>query len=57
LDKSVAFVCKLIPKDTQVVEYGRAQRLEGGDSMQARDLVSLGSDSRDMSFVRVRSSN
>ena len=44
---------RLIPKNSQFVQYGRVYQLEGGDVMHARELNPLLSDSRDMSFVRV----
>jgi hypothetical protein len=53
LDKPAAIIHKLIPQKTHFVQYGRAQQLEGGDTMHARELIPLKSDSRDMSFVRV----
>ncbi|KIL55189.1 hypothetical protein M378DRAFT_53490, partial [Amanita muscaria Koide BX008] len=40
------------PKPLEVVEYGRLRRLGGGDTIQARELVALSADGRDMSFVR-----
>ena len=52
-DKSAAVICKLIPKNTYFVQYGQAQQLGGGDTMHARELIPLKSDSRDMSFVWV----
>ena len=52
-DTSAAVIRKLIPKNTYFVQYGRAQQLEGGDTMHARGVIPLKSDSRDMSFVRV----
>ena len=45
---------QLIPKDSQFIQYGRVRQLEGGDVMHARELNPPQSDSRDMSFVRVR---
>ena len=48
-----AAVRRLVPKKLEVTEYGRLRRLGGGDSMQARELVPLSADGRDMSFVRV----
>jgi hypothetical protein len=51
LAKSASLIRKLIPKETHVVQYGRVQRLDGGDTIQARELIPLGADSRDMSFV------
>ena len=53
-NKPASLIRKLVPKDTRVIQYGRACRLDGGDSMQARELIPLSPDSRDMSFVRVR---
>jgi len=44
---------KVLPKELQVTEYGRVRKIDGGDKIQARELVALGMDSRDMSFVRV----
>ncbi|KIL55903.1 hypothetical protein M378DRAFT_182111 [Amanita muscaria Koide BX008] len=45
-------VRKLVPKKLEVTEYGRVRQLDGGDTMQARELVPLGVDGRDMSYVR-----
>jgi hypothetical protein len=42
------------PKPLGVIEYGRVRQLGGGDTIQARELVALSADGRDMSFVRVR---
>lgn len=50
VDKKI--IGKLIPPTTPVDQYGRIQRLEGGDTIQAHDLVTHSSDNRDMSFVR-----
>ena len=52
-DKSASIIRKLIPKNTRFIQYGRACQLEGGDTMHARELIPLKSDSRDMSFVWV----
>ena len=52
-DKAASIIRRLIPKSTRFAQYGRACRLEGGDTMHAHDLIPLRSDSRDMSFVRV----
>jgi hypothetical protein len=52
-DKSAAIIHKLIPQNTRFVQYGRAQQLGGGDTMHARELIPLKSDSQDMSFVWV----
>lgn len=53
LSKSVKLIRNLVPRDTYVVQYGRARRLDGGDTIQGQELVSHGEDGRDMSFVRV----
>jgi hypothetical protein len=53
-DKSAAVIRKLIPQNTHFIQYGRVQQLGGGDTMHARELIPLKSDSRDMSFVRVQ---
>lgn len=50
---STSTIRMLIPKDTCVVQYGRVQRLDGGDTIQARELIPPSTGSRDMSFVRV----
>jgi hypothetical protein len=50
---SAATIRKVLPKELQITEYGRVRKLDGGDNMQARELVAAGTDSRDMSFVRV----
>jgi hypothetical protein len=52
-DKSAAIIHKLIPQNTRFVQYGQAQQLGGGDTMHARELIPLKSDSQDMSFVQV----
>jgi hypothetical protein len=52
-EKPVKRIRQLIPKTTLFDHYGRACRLEGGDTMHGRELIQLQSDSRDMSFVRV----
>ena len=44
-DKSAAVIRKLIPKTTYFVQYGRAQQLKGGDTMHAREVIPLKSDS------------
>jgi hypothetical protein len=50
---TAAAIRKVIPKKLDVVEYGRLRRVDGGDRMQARELVSPIADGRDMSFARV----
>jgi len=52
-DVTAKVIRRLIPKDSQFLQYGRVYRLEGGDIMHARELKTPQSDSRDMSFVRV----
>jgi len=49
----VGHIRKLIPEDALVDQYDRVARVEGGDKMQARDLVKLTSESRDTSYIRV----
>ena len=44
-DKSASIIQQLIPKDTQFAQYGRACQLEGGDTIHARELIPLRSDS------------
>lgn len=53
LDVTAKIIRRLIPKDSQFVQYGRVYQLEGGDVIRARELNPPQSDSRDMSFVRV----
>jgi hypothetical protein len=53
LEKSPSVIRRLIPQVTQFHQYGRVYHLEGGDTMHARELLPLRSDSRDMSFVKV----
>ena len=53
-DATAQTIRRLIPKDSQFVQYGRVYQVEGGDVMHARELNPPQSDSRDMSFVRVR---
>lgn len=43
---------KILP--TVIEQWGKLLRLEGGDTMHARDLVPDRPNSRDASFVRVR---
>ena len=52
-DVTAQTIRRLIPKDSQFVQYGRVYQLEGGDVMHACELRPPQSDSRDMSFVRV----
>jgi hypothetical protein len=53
-DTSAQIIRRLIPNDSKFVQYGRVYQLGGGDTMHARELNPPQSDSRDMSFVRVR---
>lgn len=46
-------VGQLFAANLQVIQYGRARRLDGGDRFQAHELVSHSGDGRDMTFVRV----
>lgn len=50
---SASVIHKLLPADSLIVQYGRLSRLEGGDVMQARDLIPAKEDTRDSSFVKV----
>ena len=53
IDTTAQTIRRLIPKDSQFVQYGRVRQLEGGDIMHARELNPPQSDSRNMSFVWV----
>jgi hypothetical protein len=46
-------VQSVVQLDQPIVQYGKVTRLEGGDLMVGRDLVTATDDSRDASFVRV----
>jgi hypothetical protein len=48
-----ATIRKALPKELQITEYGRVRQLDGGDTIQACELVAPGADSRDMTFIRV----
>jgi hypothetical protein len=52
-DTTAQIIRRLIPNNSQFIQYGRVYQLEGGDVMHARELNPPQSDSRDMSFVRV----
>lgn len=54
-EKTAQTMRKILPKETQFEQYGRARNRNGGSTIQARSIIELGHDSRDMSFVRVRS--
>ena len=51
-DTTVNRVSPLLER-AAVWEFGKVQRLEGGDTMHASSLVPFGDDRRDASFVRV----
>jgi hypothetical protein len=53
-DLTTPKIRRLIPKNSQFIQYGRVYQVEGGDVMRACELNSPQSDSRDMTFVRVR---
>ena len=46
-DVTAQTIRRLIPKKSQIVQYGRVYQLEGGDVMHARELNPPQSDSRD----------
>ena len=46
-------VQSVVKLDQPIIQYGKVTRLEGGDLMVGRDLVTETDDSRDASFVRV----
>lgn len=50
--KTAAVVRKAIPIE-RIVQWGKVQRLDGGDLMQTSELVRKQKDSRDNTFVRV----
>jgi hypothetical protein len=52
-DVTAQTIRRLIPKDSQFIQYGRVYQVEGGDVMKACELNAPQSDSRDMSFIRV----
>jgi hypothetical protein len=52
-DTTLANSRRLLPVTLDVLQYGRAIRLDGGDPIQGRELVPLGSDNRDSSYIRV----
>jgi hypothetical protein len=54
-NKSVQIIQKLIPQNTRFPQYGCVHQLEGGDTMHTHDFVLLRSDSQDMLFVQVSS--
>jgi len=42
--KTASAICKLIPRIIKVVKYGQIHRLDGGDNIQAWELVPLAAD-------------
>ena len=50
-DIAASAVRRNIPHKTLIVQYGRVVRLGGSVTMRCHDLVNLGSDERDTSFV------
>ena len=52
-DATAQTIRRLIPKDSQFVQYGWVYQVEGGDVMHAHELNPPQSDSHNMSFVRV----
>ena len=52
-DVTAAAIRHKIPCTTLIIQYRRVSRLGGSDSMQCIDLVPLGLDDRDTSFVQV----
>ena len=52
-DATAQTIRRLIPKDSQFVQYGQVYQVEGGDVMHACELNPPQSDSRNMSFVWV----
>jgi len=51
--KTASAIRKLIPQTIKVVEYGQIRQSDGGDNIQAWELVPLAADGRDMSFVQI----
>ncbi|KAF8345262.1 hypothetical protein F5887DRAFT_1061833 [Amanita rubescens] len=51
-DSSLRTVKKWFPEDTEILQFGKVTRINGGDSMHGRDLVGLREHERDASFVR-----
>lgn len=51
--KTAEVVRKAVPVGN-IVQWGKVERLDGGDRMQASELVKKQKDSRDNTFVQVR---
>jgi hypothetical protein len=49
---TVAAARKYVP--SQLSQWGKVSRLEGGDTIHTRDLIRLSDKDRDASYVRVR---
>jgi hypothetical protein len=52
--RSVPYIKRFIPRATVFTQYGKVQRLEGGDMMHAADIASRPRDGQDATYVRVR---
>ncbi len=52
-DSPLRTVKRWFPEDTEVLQFGKVARINGGDTMHGRDLVGLREQERDASFVRV----
>jgi len=52
--KTASAICKLIPRTIKIVKYGWICRLDGGNNIQAWELVPFAADRQDMLFVQVR---
>lgn len=53
--KSTELMRSIFPQTSCVVPYGRAKELDSDETIQAREIVPLTADHRDMSFIRVGS--
>lgn len=51
-DSSIQTVKKWFPADTEVLQFGKVSRINGGDTMYGRDFVGHQEYERDASFVR-----
>src|SRR5271169_2608688 len=48
-------VAAIVKLDRPILQYGRVARLDGGDTMIAREIVRESEDTRDASYVKVSS--
>lgn len=46
-------VAAIVKFDKPILQYGRVTRLDGGDTMVARDIIHESEDTRDASYVKV----